>query len=167
MPGIGDVDGDGQLEILNIGPDGTVVSAFDASTGALEWTLNLPGSAGRAHSGAMADLDGDGRYEMVFTNHNLLIAVGMNPAGTAPQVLWQMSFDSLIGLPTLADATGDGRLEIIVVSDKGYVYGISTPPANIAGDFNGDGSVDAADYVVWAQYAWTRLAIGGRRRWKS
>jgi hypothetical protein len=160
MPGIGDVDGDGKLEILNIGPGGTTVSAFDATTGALEWTLNVPGSTGEAHSGAMADLNGDGRYELVFTRYNQLIAVGMNSAGTTPQVLWQMSFDSRVGLPTLADATGDGRLEIVVVSEQGYVYGISTPPNIIAGDFNADGSVDAADYVVWRNSLGQAVPLG-------
>ncbi|WP_442481476.1 hypothetical protein [Aeoliella sp. SH292] len=55
-------------------------------------------------------------------------------------------FDSIEGLPTLA-AGLDWQIDYLPTMVMATVIGL-TPP-NLAGDFNGDGFVNLADYTVW------------------
>jgi hypothetical protein len=139
-PAIVDFDGNGSLEFyLDEG-------AYSAATGDLLFGLSLPGTPGPAVS---ADIDGDGRDEAIATSGNRLFVVGYNPATNAGQVEWSMTLDSTLGMPIVADANGDGELEIIVVSSAGTVYGIGQRATTIPGDYDQNGSVDAADYTIW------------------
>jgi hypothetical protein len=139
LPGIGDADGDGRLELLSPGHGKTPGTGeqefrcYDAATGRLKWTLRLPGSCfspnGGFYSGtptatATADLDSDGREECVFAAGSTLYAVGANRDGTAGEVKWKFEMPGSLGPPVIADTTGSGRPEIVVVCGDGYVYGI-------------------------------------------
>ena len=65
-------------------------------------------------------------------------------------------------LPSLTSNATDGWIEFIMVTNAGnfaspvayYVDNVrfttpAAPPEGLAGDYNGDGTVDAADYTVW------------------
>ena len=149
IQGVGDVDGDGDLDLLSVGhPAAPGVDtqsryhAYDAKTGALLWTVNLPGRAHAPVGGAYADtptlsisgdVDNDGRVESIFAINGTLYVVGANPGGTSGSIEWTFTPDSgYLGSPVLADANGDGLLEIVVVSTSGMVYGIGTPAAALA-----------------------------------
>ena len=139
VQGIGDIDGDGQLELISPGHqvDGSYESSklhvYKAATGKLLWTMPLPGRAFTANIGVMensptpsitADIDGDGREEAIFGIGKELFAIGATPDGKAGRIVWKISFDANIGTPAMIDANGDGQPEIIVICENGYVYGI-------------------------------------------
>jgi hypothetical protein len=149
IQGVGDVDGDGDLDLLSVGhPSAPGVDtqsrfhAYDAKTGTLLWTVNLPGRAHGPVGGAYADtptlsisgdVDNDGRVESIFAINGTLYVVGANPGGTSGAIEWNYTPDNgYLGSPVLADANGDGLLEIVVVSTSGMVYGIGTPAAALA-----------------------------------
>jgi len=141
IQGVGDVDGNGTLELLSPGhpispgvDTSSLFRAIDAATGALLWSVSLPGRAfapvGGAYSNTpttsiSADVDQDGRDESIFAISNTLYAVGADPGGNSGSIEWTFTPDSgLLSSPIVADANGDGIAEIIVVSTSGNVYGI-------------------------------------------
>ncbi|MBI2194186.1 MAG: VCBS repeat-containing protein [Planctomycetes bacterium] len=146
LPGAGDVDGDGQMEILSpghrreAGRREQVFHCYDAATGRIKWKLPLPGScfgnnvqvfAASPTSPAVGDVDGDGRAECVFTVERTLFAVGSQASEEAGCVRWSLDFPDRLGPPAIADALGNGQAQVIVVCEDGYVYGVG--PEDLAG----------------------------------
>ncbi len=141
IQGVGDVDGDGDLELLSpghpISPGNDTQSFFhaiDAATGQLLWEVPLPGRAyapvGGAYSDSptlsvSADVDQDGRDESIFVISDRIYVVGADPGGTSGRIEFTFRPDGgLLSSPIVADANGDGLAEIVVVSTTGFVYGI-------------------------------------------
>jgi hypothetical protein len=115
LPAVGDVDGDGQVEVLW---GGYWLMAVDGATGALEWTYP-PSDAGAGPfrlwpSPALADLDGEGGLEIVIANHAGQVVV-LDGSGTPLPGFPVTPFPSgEIRSLAVADLDGDGDYEIAV-----------------------------------------------------
>ncbi|HLK63714.1 MAG TPA: hypothetical protein VKU19_09755 [Bryobacteraceae bacterium] len=183
LQGIADLDGDGTLSLVSAGaaaPDGSAaLSVNRASTGELLWSIPLPGCVrgGQIAPGpvSVGDINGDGRDEAVFTCGTNVYAVGADPGNRSGKILWTLNlgtgFDRSDS-PILADAEGNGRLEIIVVGSNGYIYGIGSLPSTApispnAPVIEANGVVDGAAFLPgkiapgsWFTIKGTKLSDG-------
>jgi len=139
LPGIGDADGDGKLEVFGpgfrreAGLRAQDFHCYDAATGRLKWKLALPGECfgsnvqvypGSPTVSATADIDGDGREECIFAIEKTLYAISATADGSAGEIKWTLDFPSRIGPAAVADAVGDGSASLVVVCEDGNVCGI-------------------------------------------
>ena len=109
---IGDLNGDGRLVIVF----GTYFNdehlyAVDAKDGSVLWKFKSEGVPFDA-SVALADLDGDGKLEVLAADSSTGTLFCLNGAG---DVLWKTKLpNSTDSPPSVADLDGDGRVEIVV-----------------------------------------------------
>jgi hypothetical protein len=128
------------------------------------------------HPFVAADLDGDGRTEIVMpgTFQEIVAARYANGGFDQKQVL--ASFDQGTVDAVAADVDGDGRTDIVALVGKqlisviaagdGMFRTVNTPLANVSvlyghlvtGDFDGDGRVDIAVLDEWE--LWFQIAFG-------
>ncbi len=135
---LADVDGDGASEFVHAQPDG-VIRCFDvraprshcatcppgtpgagnpsSESDPARWSIDLKGPASRM---AAADLDGDGRHELVLGGSDGNLHALAERSGQA-RVLWKVkvSLGRRVGEPVLADLDGDDRAEILVTAEDG------------------------------------------------
>lgn len=148
-----------------------------------ELSIAHPNPAGQT---SLADLNGDGILElMVNTGEN-------SESGIVVFDTEGNEIDSLIGFgwdfdpqfiyshadplsTRFTDVTGDGRDDVIAStvganSSTGdqimYLLG-NVAPLPIPGDFNFDGSVDAADYVLWRMVLGTKYTHDDYQDWRN
>jgi hypothetical protein len=130
-----DIDGDGRREIVHAQPDG-VLRCFSLNDAARcptcppesplaqskqkdeRWQLDLRRPISRM---VAADLDGDGRSELLFgSDDGFLHAIGEREGKS--HILWSVRFDRKVGEPIIADIDLDGRPEILVAAEDGKLY---------------------------------------------
>ena len=148
-PALGDIDGDGDLEVIVEGMDrrihawhhdGTVVEGWPIS----QWNGDPLWRGGRS-SPALGDLDGDGLPEIVVGTMSPMV----NGEQEQNATLWALNGDSsrvdgfpvqteqyIHSSPALGDVDGDRRLEIIVGSGDGMPNG----QANLVYGWTHDGT---------------------------
>jgi hypothetical protein len=138
LPGIGDIDGDGKLEVLMLGQNDDGQSMFycyDGVNGNVKWKFPLPGDTfvqgiyptnNTPLPPATGDINGDGRDECVFVIGKTLYAAGITEDGKSGGILWQLEFpDSIkLGQPSIADVDGSMNAQIVLIGRNGYVYGV-------------------------------------------
>jgi Ca2+-binding RTX toxin-like protein len=159
---LGDVDGDGKLDVLIGNNNGTVSVLPGTGDGTLDLNRSNDFTTGTVpQSVAVGDLNGDGKLDLVTANNgsndvSVLLGNGdatfqspiSHPAGTGPTSV------------ALADFNKDGKIDIAVTNatgvnvlmglgDGAFQQAISnsagSSPASVAvGDFNGDGFSDLA-----------------------
>lgn len=166
-PSIGDIDGDGRLEVVfgggqyYGGSDSVAVVALDAATGRLKWRRTTNGAT--LASPALADVNGDGRLDVVIatigskwglgSGNTLYVLDGADGADLAPFPV-PSGPDPRAGVVT-ADANGDGAQDLFVAAgDKtriisgrtgGVLRTLSTygSQSSVAiGDIDGNGRLD-------------------------
>jgi len=160
-PNIADLEGDGRRELLitrsNVG-SATCLMALDAATGGYLWrTADYMQSY---VSNAVADIDGDGRFEVFHTDKGNVVYCD-NPDGSRR---WQIELAGrgVFWAPAVADVDGDGHVEILagcrstdpktgncfyVVSDAGVLkqamaLGGGANASPVVADLDGDGKLE-------------------------
>ena len=120
LPAFGDFSGAGRSQTVGLGySDG--IRCYDTASGRVDWRLALPTSA-HVVGTASADIDSDGRDEVLFTAANTLWCVGYGPDTGTASVEWQQQFPATVGPPTIADPDGDASVEVLVMGSDGVVY---------------------------------------------
>ena len=132
---LGDLDGDGTLEIVVTTPNGTaeanrVIVLKDTPGGAepyeVMWVYTETTSALDSYSPVLADADHDGVLDVIISpNEGPVRAL----RGTDGQPLWEYETGRRTEAgPTVADLDGDGALEVILPTD--CFSGIACPGVN-------------------------------------
>jgi hypothetical protein len=123
-PALADANGDGISDIVvatyGFFGETSDITAFGGG-GQQIWSRPLPQNVKSTASPAVADLNQDGRIDVVYgTNQGRVGA--LSTAASSPTHLWgpiQVSTSKIVSL-ALGDVDGDGGLEILVASDKLY-----------------------------------------------
>jgi hypothetical protein len=158
---LGDVNGDGKLDLLTANPEGNTVTVL-LGDGAGGWTTEQSFSAvSGPNSVALGDVNGDGKVDLVTANHgNNSVTVGLG--GGAGGFTLAGSFGVGYGPRSVAlgDVNGDGKLDAVTANTEGNTVtvllgngagGLTAagafsvgyyPPSVALGDVNGDGKLD-------------------------
>ncbi|MGL5889893.1 MAG: FG-GAP-like repeat-containing protein, partial [Bacteroidia bacterium] len=119
-PSLVDVNSDGRLDIImasHYNVNGLYVWAYDYISEDTIWTNMITDSStyNAYHSGAVADVDGNGDLEYVLGSNNGLVRALNVQNGS---VLWSRSIlKSCMGALSIADLDGDGTLEVVVTNN--------------------------------------------------
>ncbi len=141
-PAVGDVDGDGQLEIVVRQWEKIYVFNVDGSA-----VPGWPRTVTKAHtSPALGDLDDNGTIEVVDVEASWVAAYGGD--GTLrfrTSLSGGFNYSNL----SLGDVDGDGTLEIFVGANDGRVYGLSSQGSVLPGwPVNAGGEVSGAPMIA-------------------
>ena len=136
IQGVGDINGDSKLDLVSVGHcsgEGDEIQVYDAQTGDVRWSMalnKLCGSSQQASSVTMADIDGDGRDEALFSYENIIYAIAENDKGEG-ELLWTATFGSdswqgELGDIVIADVDGTGKAQILVNTASGYLFALGS-----------------------------------------
>ena len=166
-PAIGDIEGDGDSEVIIGSLDGNIYAFHTDGTPVSGWPV-ATGDSIRS-SPALGDLDADGRFEIVVGSGDAMV-YALHHDGTLVSGWPVATSGSVQSSPALGDIDGDGDLEIIVGSDDSNIYAwhhdgtlvdgwpiatggnVASSPA--LGDIDGDGDLEiivgSDDFNVYA-----------------
>jgi hypothetical protein len=174
---VADLNGDGKADLVVANQGSNNVSVLLNTTAAGATTPSFLAqqtfaAGSRPHSVALADLNGDGKPDLVVANFDAAVSVLLNttaPGASTASFTAQETFaaGSFLGSLALTDFNGDGKLDLVVSNETSgtasvllntTAAGASTPsfaaqetfaigglPVGVAvADFNGDGNPDLA-----------------------
>ena len=119
-PALADLDGDGSVDVI-VGDESGALRALAGTTGKPLWTVKTGeseyGARGYIGAVAIADLDGDGKDDVVAAARDAILAAYRGKDGS---VLWQHGGGSGVhASPTIADFDLDGTPEVLAAWSYG------------------------------------------------
>jgi len=124
-PAVGDVDGDGELEVA-IGTNTNQLLVLSGKGNGSQAVLKYTYTAEKfiESSPSIGDIDGDGRMEIVVGSHDFKVyALEVVPGQQQLRVEWTSSGGNIFfSSPTLADVDQDGNIEVIIGCNDGNMY---------------------------------------------
>jgi hypothetical protein len=121
-PALANVVGDARPEVF-MGTRHGLAGWLPDGTPMAGWPLTLASNMGTESSPVVADLNGDGDFEILIGGFDHLLHV-VNESGDRVQYWPAPTTAGITATPTVADLDGNGTLEVIVVSDYDlYVWG--------------------------------------------
>ncbi|MFP8880339.1 MAG: VCBS repeat-containing protein, partial [Myxococcota bacterium] len=170
-PAVGDIDGDGDVEIVLIESDALAgvgaIRAFEhdgQSKPGWPRPISYPAAIGRTATPVLADIDGDSVLDVIVLDSDPLTVDDCRLdvfRGDGSLILSRSLAGECLTIPTIADLDGDGRPEIIVLGGDGRIFAVdhNGHPAPIwpqnfrvddqfdytapsIGDLDGDGGLD-------------------------
>ena len=141
-PALGDIDNDGELEIvIGCGAHYAMDSCGDGDAKLYAWNVDgsnvpgfpteppspnswLSGSYAMPYNPILADFDGDGDVEILVVHHVAWGIVVVEPDGTASDTTSRQVSGGLLAPPVVDDVDNDGKLEILVGggNTSGLIY---------------------------------------------
>jgi hypothetical protein len=120
-PAVGDVDGDGELEVA-IRSDSSCCWLFEADGTVMDgWPRTVVSSGDFPPSSVLADIVGDGCLEVILVGKTGVVLVTDYLGNTLPG--WPRDLgDNTSASPAVADVDDDPEMEIIIGCDSGKLY---------------------------------------------
>lgn len=118
LPALGDFDGNGRIEVIFSAENG--LASYDLVSGQQLWQL-----AGIFGELVSCDINSDGLDECIISNKNRVYCVGYDNRENTGKTIWQYSLPAGLGAPAISKI--NGKTQIIVICDDGYVYSIGNP----------------------------------------
>lgn len=106
-PALGDIDGDGLVEIVTSRPGGPAPLVAFEHDGTLKWESTAIWQAAQSSAVALADVDVDGDVEII---------AGSNLFDHEGNLLWSKPGDQTYSASVAADLDGDGPMEILTAT---------------------------------------------------
>jgi outer membrane protein assembly factor BamB len=119
-PGVGDVDGDGQLEVI-VTSSNNRTYCLNAATGSIERFYYTDGVLSPP---VIVDFDGDGQLDIAVGAHPIIVDIGnVYCINGASGLFWQDGRGGWVyASPCVYDVDGDGKAEMIFGNFHKYVY---------------------------------------------
>jgi hypothetical protein len=115
-----DLHGHGKLSVVAVDERGSIY-CFDEA-GQRQWKFGRCGKSGEIRLPVVADLDGDGRKEILVPDSQGHLDV-LDADGKLRLEITATKYR--VGVPAVGDVNGDGKAEIIFGTDAGEVYCVS------------------------------------------